>query len=97
MSQSLSETTVKIRGQNYTLRTDLSEGQMQELAEYVDDTMKALDPKAAVHPAKLSVLAALSIASDLFESRKQTPKLGEDVETRLKALSFSLDEALDGN
>jgi cell division protein ZapA (FtsZ GTPase activity inhibitor) len=95
MPQDLHETAVKIRGTTYQLRTDLPSEEVRELARYVDDTMKALDPKSALPPAKVSVLASMSIAGELFIQRKRVDAIQSSVEKRVARLAQMLEAALD--
>ena len=94
MGQTLQETTIKIRGTAYQLRTDLPLGDLQALADHVDDTMKELDPKSSLPPNKLSVLASLSITGELFEQRRQNDQFREAFGERVGRLSLMLEEAL---
>jgi len=95
MGQKLHETTIRIRGTAYQLRTDMENDRLQELAEYVDDTMKDLDPRSSLPPGKLSVLASLSLAGELFDEKKKTDSY-RGVEKRLERMATMLDAALDG-
>jgi len=90
----LQETTIKIRGTAYQLRTDLPLSDLQALVDHVDDTMKELDPKSSLPPNKLSVLASLSITGELFDQRKRNDEIRLTVATRVGRLNRMLEEAL---
>jgi cell division protein ZapA len=66
----VTRTTVVIYGEEYPLRSDLSEEFVQGLARMVDHRMRAL---AGRHPrvpsGRLAVLTALTLAEELVELR----------------------------
>jgi cell division protein ZapA len=62
---------VQIFGQIYTIRGELDERYVQELAAYVDEKMSAIaDVTATIDTQKVAVLAALAIADELHTTRK---------------------------
>jgi len=94
MSKSVKETTVTIRGSSIQLRTDMNEETLSRLARYVDAKMKELDPKGNLPPGKVSVLASLTIAGELMETRDRAEESRRDIARRLEHLHELLDEAL---
>jgi cell division protein ZapA len=96
MSQPISETTVTIRGQAYQLRGDADPQHIGRLAEYVDGKMRVLDEtaRAAQSPAKLAILASLTIADEFFREREAQVELRERIRARTEKLLALLDEAL---
>ncbi len=96
MAKPVNETTVQIRGASYQLRTDLNPDTMVRIAAYVDGKMRELDPRAALPPAKVSVLTSLSIAGELLDEREQRRDERLQLRTRLERLEELLDEALGG-
>jgi cell division protein ZapA len=63
---------VQIFGQTYSIRGELDEEYVQELAAYVDEKMRAIaEATATVDTQKAAVLAALAIADELHASRKE--------------------------
>lgn len=57
---------VQIFGQTYSIRGELEEAYVQELARYVDEKMQAIaDVTKTVDTQKVAVLAALAIADEL--------------------------------
>jgi cell division protein ZapA len=57
---------VDIFGQHYSVRGELDEPYVQELAAYVDQKMRAIaEATATVDTQKIAVLAALAIADEL--------------------------------
>lgn len=65
----------QIFGQTYTIRGELDETYVQELAHYVDEKMRAVaDATSTVDTQKVAVLAALAIADELRGAQRD---LGE--------------------
>ena len=63
---------VQIFGQTYTISGDLDETYVRELAAYVDGKMQAISENTStIDTQKASVLAALSIADELYSLRKE--------------------------
>jgi cell division protein ZapA len=63
---------VQIFGQTYSIRGELDEEYVQELAAYVDEKMRTIaEATATVDTQKAAVLAALAIADELHASRKE--------------------------
>jgi cell division protein ZapA (FtsZ GTPase activity inhibitor) len=62
---------VKIGGQEYSLRTD-DEGKLCDIAERVDSQLKMLQSSTSEQSTStLSILTALTIAEQEYDSRKQ--------------------------
>jgi cell division protein ZapA len=63
---------VQIFGQLYPMQGDLDEAYMQKLAAYVDARMRAIaDSTMTVDTQKAAILAALSIADELYSLRAE--------------------------
>jgi cell division protein ZapA len=63
---------VQIFGQTYSIRGELDEEYVQELAAYVDEKMRTIaEATATVDTQKAAVLAALAIADELHGSQKE--------------------------
>lgn len=67
------QTQVEIFGRSYTIRGEASEELTRQIAAYVDQKMRDVADKAPPDssPAKIGILVALCIASELFELRHQ--------------------------
>jgi cell division protein ZapA len=67
-----SGTKVQIFGQSYTIAGDLDDSYVRELAAYVDGKMKAIaENTSTIDTQKAAVLAALSIADELYSARRE--------------------------
>jgi cell division protein ZapA len=63
---------VQIFGQVFPIQGDLHEAYMQELAEYVDEKMRAIvEMTPTVDTQKVAILAAMAIADELHSLRKE--------------------------
>ena len=63
---------VQIFGQSYTINGDLDEAYVRDLAAYVDGKMQAISENTStIDTQKAAVLAALSIADELYSVRKE--------------------------
>lgn len=63
---------VEIYGQTYTIRGELDEVYVQELAAYVDAKMRAISGMTSmIDTQRIAVLAALAIADELHSSKKE--------------------------
>jgi cell division protein ZapA (FtsZ GTPase activity inhibitor) len=78
------------------LRTDLSDEALSRLTDYVDGKMRELDPKGALPPNKVSILASLTIAGELLEERERADADRREIARRLEHLHKLLDAALGG-
>jgi cell division protein ZapA len=89
--------TVQIHGQQYAVRSDLDPQYVGELAAYVDEKMRLASREVAtVDPVRVSVVAALNIADELFRARsaRQSPD-ERDWLARAADLERLVDAALD--
>jgi cell division protein ZapA (FtsZ GTPase activity inhibitor) len=95
MNRPISETTVTIRGTAYQIRGDADPVHLERLAEHVDGTLKVLEGSAAAQsPAKLAIVASLTIADELFQEREARAADWTEIRGRITKLETMLDEAL---
>lgn len=74
---------VEIFDHTYNLRGELDEAAARELAAYVDSRMRSIaEATGMVDSARIAVLAALSIADELHELRRQHGALASDLRRR---------------
>jgi cell division protein ZapA len=82
---------VEILGQRLSVRGEGSVEHIRGLAEYLDGRIRAIREQARVHdPIRLSLLAGLHVADELFRARAREEALGR----RLEELRGRLDAAL---
>ncbi len=93
MARTTTTTDVEIFGTTYHVRGDKDPELLQELAEEVDGKMREIAQQVStVDTAKIAILAALNIADELLQCRKQQE--GERVEIQDKVTRLA--ERLEG-
>jgi len=86
---------VQILGQRYAIRSALDPQYVQELANYVDEKMRAVADQAAPGDSlRLAVVAALNIADETFRARGDGDDQRKDATDRLARLEQLIDQAL---
>ncbi len=74
--QNKTTTTVKILGNEYTIRSEAKETYIQEIAEYVNSKMQEISSSLSTSkPLQIAVLAAVHIADELFQIKQELSKL----------------------
>ena len=93
MAKTTTTTDVEIFGSTYHVRGDKDPELFQELADVVDGKMREIAQQVStVDTAKIAILAALNIADELMQCRKQQE--GERVEIQDKVARLA--ERLEG-
>lgn len=86
---------VKIYDQVYHLRGESDAAHAQELAQYVDERMRAVaDVTGAVDSLRLAVLAALHLADEVFQLRARQQQLEGEIRERAQRALAQVDQAL---
>lgn len=84
---------VEVLGQRLVLRSAAPPEYVRELVAYVEKTIRQLRPEAgAQDPAKLAVLAALTITDELFRARDDRAQGEVETVKRMSGLLRLLDE-----
>lgn len=94
-----STTTVEVEifGSTYNVRGDNDSSHLQELATLVDSKMREVATHiGAVDRAKVAILAALNIADELAQVRKELASERETAVAKTKDLTGELSQALTG-
>ncbi|MEA3246689.1 MAG: cell division protein ZapA [Gemmatimonadota bacterium] len=87
MSGPKHSTKVTICGEDYTIRSDASQERTRALAAHVDQAIRAVIGNASVVEShKAAILAAFSIADELFREREEREEIAES----MRALSSEL-------
>ncbi len=88
-------TQVEIYGQTYNLRGDGEPTYIQELASFVDARMnKIADQTATVDSLKVAILAALNIADEYHQLKREVEKQRMDLAVRTAEWERVLDSAI---
>ena len=86
---------VQILGQRYAIRSALDPRYVQELANYVDEKMRAVADQAAPGDSlRLAVVAALNIADEAFRARGSDDGQRQDDADRLARIERLIDQVL---
>ena len=86
---------ITIQGQQYPIRTSLDPEYVLQLAAFVDERMRAASESTpSSDPLRLSVLAALNIADELFRCRDATDLRKGQLAERTEELERLLDRVL---
>ena len=100
MSESMdnSENFVKVTiyGQEYTIKAPADASYIKNIAEYVDGKMREVQEELATPqvPAKVSILAAMNIADELFAEKRDRDQIKGDVESKVSSLIEIVEEAI---
>lgn len=88
------EIKVEICGKSYTIKGEEEEDYILRLAHYVDKKMREVSQASAPVPSlNTAVLAALTIADELFKLREEMSAHGALVEERMSHLLDILEKA----
>ena len=87
---------VEVFGEEYQIAASDAR-QMRKIAAYVDEKMREIAELhgGRVAPAKLAVLAAMTIADELFKSVHQQSEIAETAQENLERLTQLVDERAD--
>ncbi len=91
-------TTVRIHGREYRIRGAADEEYIRTVAEFVDRRMKEVAAStSSASSERVAVLAALNIADELFELRRQRDSHLADIEQRADRLIRMIDSTVPGD
>ncbi len=87
---------VTIYGQEYTIKAPADASYIKNIAEYVDGKMREVQDELATPqvPAKVSILAAMNIADELFAEKRDRDQIKGDVESKVSSLIEIVEEAI---
>lgn len=87
---------VQIQGQRYAIRSGLDPQYITELSAYLDDKIQAAARELSTgDPLRLSIVAALNIADELFRAREDVSGAETRLLDRTAAIERLVDSALD--
>lgn len=69
MSEKRHVVKVRIKGEEYTLRTDEEPDHVVAVAEYLDQAIERISSSGVLEPGRAAILAALQITDELFKLR----------------------------
>lgn len=87
--------TVEIGGEQYNIRAQASPEYTRECAAYVDRKLSEIMRQGSlVQVHKAAILAALTLAGELFEARGELDGLKGELSSRAGSLADQVDDAL---
>lgn len=93
MSGERTVTTVEIAGEEYTIRTEASRDHTLECARYVNEAIGEIMSRGSLVEAhKAAILAALALADQLFQARREGSELRAAVAQNAARLLQEIEE-----
>lgn len=93
MSGERTVTTVRIAGEEYTIRSEASQDYTVECARYVDEAIAEIMSRGSLVEAhKAAILAALALADQLFQAREEADRVRTAVARRAERLLLEIEE-----
>jgi cell division protein ZapA len=87
--------SVRIAGEEHTIRANAEPEYMRSCARYVDERISEIRSKGGlIETHKATILAALSIADELLQAREELERVRRDVSTRAAVLTRRLEEGV---
>ena len=88
-------TTVEIFGREYRIK-GADQEYVREIARYVDEKMRSVSQGTTLPSQdRLAILAAMHIADELFQARRETSDAISNIERKAQTLISLLDEGLE--
>jgi cell division protein ZapA len=95
MVEPKSEVTVTVQNVELVIRTDKSPEYVQELAEFVEERIKKISQNTPfVSSLKVSFVAAIDLANELFELRQKNKEIEDTVKNKTEELVGMLEEGI---
>ncbi|MDH5589782.1 MAG: cell division protein ZapA [Gemmatimonadota bacterium] len=90
-----SSVTVRIAGEDHTIRANVAPEYTRQCARVVDDRIHEIRSKSGlIEGHKAAILAALSIVDELFQAREEMERFQAESATRMAKLAKRIEEAL---
>jgi cell division protein ZapA (FtsZ GTPase activity inhibitor) len=97
MSAEKTSVTVRIAGEEHTIRASAEPEYTRRCAQLVDDRIHEIRLAAGlIEGHKAAILAALSIADECFQAREEAERLRAELAERVDRVAQQLEEALPG-
>ena len=91
-----SSVTVRIAGEEHTIRANAEPDYTRSCARYVDDRINDIRGKGAlIETHKAAILAALSISDELFQARQELDRMRREIAARATHLARRLEVELE--
>ena len=94
-SQRRTSVTVRIAGEEHTIRANAEPEYTKSCASYVDDRISQIRSQGALMEThKAAILAALSISDELLQAREELKRVRNEVDSRATELTRLLEAEL---
>lgn len=95
MSAERSSVTVRIAGEDHTIRANAEPEYTRKCAKMVDDRIHEIKMQAGmIEPHKAAILAALSIVDEYFQGQEELDRVRADVARKAASLVDRIDTGL---
>ena len=95
MNDTRSSVTVRIAGEEHTIRANAEPEYTRSCARYVDERIADIRSKGAlIETHKAAILAALSISDELFQAREELERTRREMASRATNLARRLEVEL---
>ena len=95
MSSEKTSVTVRIAGEEHTIRASAEPSYTRKCAELVDDRIHQIKLQAGlIEGHKAAILAALSIADECFQAQEELEQVREDLSGRATELAHRIQSAI---
>ncbi len=97
MSPEKTSVTVRIAGEEHTIRASAEPSYTRKCAKLVDDRIHQIRLQAGlIEGHKAAILAALSIADECFQAQEELARMRSDISGRVSELAERLAAAAEG-
>jgi len=87
---------VRIYDQEYIIKSEESEDQLNRIADFVNDKLKEIEENTeGLSEKKMAILVALNIASEYFQAVKERDDLLVNIRQRTEALVNNIDSVME--
>ncbi len=86
--------TVRIAGEEHTIRAAAAEAYTRECAAYVDEAIGEIRDRGLVDTSRAAILAALSITDQYFQARDHADRAKTETEEHAERLVERIDAAI---
>jgi cell division protein ZapA len=90
-----SSVTVRIAGEEHTIRANVEPGYTRRCAQLVDERIREIRSRSGLlETHKAAILAALSITDELFQAREELEAAGREVAEQASRLAARIEERM---
>jgi cell division protein ZapA len=96
MSEEKASVTVRIAGEEHTIRANVEASYTRKCAKLVDERIQEIRSKSGlIEGHKVAILAALSIADEYFQARNEVEQVRKETTSRVTNLLRRVEQELE--